>query len=130
MARKIIELDAGDGSTILVAVEVPESSVGRVSNSGDVPIEKVDRSFAAVKNLIIRGCRPITEAFRALQKDSQPASAEVEFGVNFTAKGSVYVVESTGQASLKVKISWNLAPEKNHSPLPLSSPSDDTSECM
>jgi Trypsin-co-occurring domain 1 len=125
MARKIIELDAGDGSTIFVAVDVPETSVGRVSVISDAVIEKVDQSFGAVKDLIIRGCRPITEAFRTLQKESQPASAEVEFGVNFTTKGTVYVVESTGQASLKVKITWNLEPEKNHSSLPQSSQADD-----
>ncbi|AFZ02762.1 CU044_2847 family protein [Calothrix sp. PCC 6303] len=118
MARKLIELDAGDGKTILVAVDVPETSVGRVSSPGDIPIEKVDSSFGAVKDLIIRGCRPITQAFEALQKESQPAFAEVEFGVNFTAKGSVYVVESTGQASLKVKITWNLAPQNHNLAVP------------
>ena len=112
MARKIIELDAGDGKTILVAVEVPEQPVRRVSTPGDIPIEKVDENFGAVKDLIIRGCRPITEAFKTLQTESQPASAEVEFGVNFTAKGSVYVVESTAQASLKVKITWDLGASK------------------
>lgn len=81
-----------------VAVEVPEVSVGRVAAPSDVAIEKVDRSFDTVRDLIIRGCRPITQAFKALQKESQPAFAEAEFGINFTAKGSVYVVESTGQA--------------------------------
>lgn len=127
MARKLIELDAGDGKTILVAVEIPETSVGRVSAPGEAVIEKVDGSFGAVKDLIIRGCRPITEAFQVLQKESQPATAEVEFGVNFTAKGSVYVVESTGQASLKVKITWNLAPEKENLPLLQVSQSEDVS---
>lgn len=113
MARKLLELDTGDGGTILVAVDVPEASVGRVSAPGELPIEKVDRSFDAVKDLIVRGCRPITKAFQTLQQESQPVSAEVEFGVNFTAKGSVYVVESSGQASLKVKITWKLAPEED-----------------
>jgi Trypsin-co-occurring domain 1 len=121
MARKLIELDAGDGKTILVAVEVPDMSVGRVSSPGDLPIDKVDGSFGAVKDLIIRGCRPIIQAFQALQKESQPAFAEVEFGVNFTAKGSVYVVESTGQASLKVKITWNLAGKENGLSVPQAS---------
>ena len=113
MARKFLELDTGDGGTILVAVEVPETSVGRVSAPGDLPVEKLDRSFDAVKDLIVSGCRPITKAFKTLQQESQPMSGEVEFGVNFTAKGTVYIVESSGQASLKVKITWNLAPEEN-----------------
>lgn len=113
MARKLLELNTEDGSTILVAVELPDASVGRVSTTGELPIERVEANFDAVKDLIVRGCRPITKAFRTLQQESQPVSAEVEFGVNFTARGSVYVVESTGQASLKVKITWKLASEEN-----------------
>lgn len=114
MARKLLELNTEDGSTILVAVELPDASVGRVSSpTGDLPIEKVEASFDAVKDLIVRGCRPITTAFRTLQQESQPVSGEVEFGLNFTARGSVYVVESTGQASLKVKITWKLTQEEN-----------------
>lgn len=113
MVRKLLELNTEDGSTILVAVELPDASVGRVSPTGELPIEKVEANFDAVKDLIVRGCRPITKAFRTLQQESQPVSGEVEFGVNFTAKGSVYVVESTGQASLKVKITWKLAVEEN-----------------
>jgi hypothetical protein len=113
MARKLLELNTEDGGTILVAVDVPDVSVGRVSAPGELPIEKVEASFDAVRDLIVHGCRPITKAFRTLQQESQPMSGEVEFGVNFTAKGSVYVVESAAQASLKVKITWNLTPEVN-----------------
>ncbi|MEH1934309.1 MAG: CU044_2847 family protein [Nostoc sp.] len=113
MARKLLELNTEDGGTILVAVELPDASVVRVSPTGELPIEKVEANFDAIKDLIVRGCRPITKAFRTLQQESQPVSGEVEFGVNFTAKGSVYVVESTGQASLKVKITWKLALEEN-----------------
>lgn len=113
MARKLLELNTEDGGKILVAVELPDASVVRVSPTGELPIEKVEANFDAVKDLIVRGCRPITKAFRTLQQESQPVSGEVEFGVNFTAKGSVYVVESTGQASLKVKITWKLTPEEN-----------------
>ncbi|MEH2447702.1 MAG: CU044_2847 family protein [Nostoc sp.] len=113
MVRKLLELNTEDNGTILVAVELPDASVGRVAPTGELPIEKVEANFDAVKELIVRGCRPITKAFRTLQQESQPVSGEVEFGVNFTAKGSVYVVESTGQASLKVKITWKLALEEN-----------------
>lgn len=114
MARKLLELNTEDGGTILVAVEIPEVSVGRVAAPGELPMEKVEGSFDAIKDLIVRGCRPITKAFQILQQESQPVSGEVEFGVNFTTKGSVYVVESSGQASLKVKITWNLAAKENN----------------
>ena len=109
MARELLELDTEDGGTILVAVEVPEGAVGRVATPGEPPIKKVDRSFDVVKALIVRGCRPLTKAFQQLHQETQATNAEVEFGVNFTAKGNVYLVESSGGASLKVKVTWNLA---------------------
>lgn len=112
MARKLLELDTEDGGTILVAVDVPESAVAPVSLNAELPIERVERTFDSVKDLIVRGCRPLTQAFRQLHEETQAVNAEVEFGINFTAKGNIYLVESTGQASLKIKVSWNLAQVK------------------
>ncbi len=109
MARKLLELDTEGGDTILVAVEVPEAAVGQVANLGELPIERVEQTFDTVRDLVVRGCRPLTQAFQTLQQESQASRAEVEFGVNFTAKGNIYVVESSGNASFKVKVTWNLS---------------------
>lgn len=111
MARELLELNTEDGGTILVAVEVPQEAVGQVSAPGETPIKKLDHSFEVVQALIVRGCRPLTKAFAQLHQETQATNAEVEFGVNFTAKGNVYLVESSAQATLKVKVTWNLAPE-------------------
>ncbi len=113
MARELLELNTEDGGTILVAVDVPEAAVGRVSAPGDPPIKKLDQSFNVVSSLIVRGCRPLTKAFGQLHQETQATSAEVEFGVSFTAKGNVYLVESSGQATLKVKVTWNMASKQN-----------------
>ncbi len=112
MARKLLEMDAGDGTTILVAVEIPEEAVADVDKFGDIAIEKVEQSFEAVKDLIVRGCRPLTEAFETLYKEGKATSAEAEFGVNFTGKGNIYLMEASGGASLKIKVTWNLATDK------------------
>lgn len=108
MARKLLELDAENGSSILVAVDVPELAVGPVAKPGEILIEKVDQSFEAVKDLIIDSSRPLMEAFQILHKEGNVETAEVEFGINFTLKGNVYLVETSGAASLKVKVTWNL----------------------
>ena len=42
MARELLELNTEDGGSILVALEVPETSVGRVSKPGEIPIKKLD----------------------------------------------------------------------------------------
>ncbi len=109
MARQLLELDTEDGGTILVAVDVPETAVGQVSSPGDPPIKKLDQNFDVVKALIVRGCRPLTKAFHQLHQETQATNAEVEFGVNFTAKGNAYLVEASGGVSLKVKVTWNMA---------------------
>ena len=114
MAREILELNTEDGGTILVAVEVPETGVGRVSAPGETPIKKLDRSFSIVQDLIVRASRPLTKAFQQLHQETQATDAEVELGVNFTSKGSVYLVEASGQASLKVTLKWKLTPEQQN----------------
>ncbi|MEO1637078.1 MAG: hypothetical protein AAFS04_18575, partial [Cyanobacteria bacterium J06631_9] len=74
MARKLLEMSAGDGNTILVAVEVPEEVVVDVDRLGDIVIEKVEQNFDAVKDLVVRGCRPLTEAFQTLHKEGNATS--------------------------------------------------------
>ena len=71
MAREILELNTEDGGTILVAVEVPETGVGRVSAPGETPIKKLDRSFSIVQDLIVRASRPLTKAFQQLHQETQ-----------------------------------------------------------
>ncbi|MEQ9487053.1 CU044_2847 family protein [Coleofasciculus sp. F4-SAH-05] len=112
MAQQLLELDTDDGGTILVAVDVPESAVGQVATPGEPPIKKLDRSFNVIQALIVRGCRPLTKAFQQLHRETQATDAEVEFGINFTAKGNVYLVESSGTATLKVKVSWKMDQQK------------------
>jgi hypothetical protein len=113
MARELLELNTEDGGTILVAVDVPEVAVGRVSAPGDPPIKKLDQSFNVVSALIVRGCRPLTKAFGQLHQETQATEAEVEFGISFTAKGNVYLMESSGGATLKVKVSWKMGSKQN-----------------
>jgi hypothetical protein len=110
MARKLIEMYTYNGDTLLLAVDVPDEAIHQVGNT-EIPIEKVDKAFDTVKDLILQGCRPLTEAFHILRQESQAAEAEVEFGINFTAKGNLYLAESSEQGLLKVKVTWRLQPE-------------------
>lgn len=108
MTQKLIELNVGQKGTILVAVDVPEQTISPLAKTGDIVIDKVDEKFDDIKYAIINGCRPLTEAFEALYREGKAKNAEVEFGLSFTGKGNIYVVETSAQASLKVKITWDL----------------------
>lgn len=107
MARKLLKLVTEDGGTILVAVEVPEGTIARTTKPGELPVEKVDQRFDDLKEVILRSCHPLTKAFQVLHQEGQAASAEVEFGLNFTAKGNIYLVESASAAAFRVKVNWN-----------------------
>lgn len=109
MAREILELNAEEGQTILVAVDIPEAAVDWVVTPGEPPIQKLDRNFEAVKDVIVRGCRPLSQAFDQLRQEMQATDAEVEFGINFTSKGNIYLAESPNIASIKVRVTWNLS---------------------
>ncbi len=102
MERQFIELEDG----IIVQVTVPEDEVRRVGRGGPREITKVGKAFDAVKDLIVKGCKPLTETWELVNQEMKAESAEVEFGISFTGKGSVCLVESSAQASLKVKIKW------------------------
>jgi Trypsin-co-occurring domain 1 len=107
MAREILELNADEGQTILVAVDIPEDAVDWVVTSGEPPTKKLDRNFDEVKDTIVRGCRPLSQAFDQLRQEMHATDAEVEFGINFTSKGNIYLAESPDIASIKVRVTWN-----------------------
>jgi hypothetical protein len=44
--------------------------------------------------------------FAEAGKDVGSKAAEVELGLKFTAKGTVYVAETTGEASIRVKFTF------------------------
>jgi Trypsin-co-occurring domain 1 len=111
MAREILELNTEKGQTILVAVDIPEAAVDWVVTPGEPPMKKLDRNFDEVKDAIVQGCRPLSQAFEQIHQEMHATDAEVEFGINFTPKGNIYLAESPDLASIKVRVSWNLAKE-------------------
>ncbi len=102
MPKKLIELEEG----IIVQVTAPEDEVRRVARRKGGEIDKIEKAYETVKDVIIKGIKPLTETWRHINEEMKAESAEVEFGVSFTGKGSVYLVESTAQASLKLKVTW------------------------
>ena len=110
MEKQLIELQDG----MLVQITVPEDEVQRRKKKKEGEIEKVESAFDKVKEVILKGCKPLTETWKLLNQEMQAESAEVEFGVSFTGKGSVYLVESSAQASLKVKVTWKFEQERKH----------------
>jgi len=99
----------------LVAVDIPDEQAGEeVKKVGVREIlfgkpEKVDQNFSTIKQMILKCSRPIIESFEYLaQEKVPPKAATAEFGLSFTGKGNVYLVETSVEGSIKVSLEWNL----------------------
>jgi hypothetical protein len=95
---KILEFDGPNGS-ILIRVPAPPGEVAAVGRKEDV-IEKVNASMSEVLGMVAG----LAQAFSDALGTSPVESAELEFGVRFTGKGSLYVVETEALAAVKVKL--------------------------
>jgi len=111
--RKLIEMQEG---TVLVAVDVPEELLDE-DDFKKVSIrewfkkdpEKVDNKFSAISGAIANCSKPIIESIKMMQEEEiPPKKASAEFGLSFTGKGNIYLVESSAEATIKVSFEWEL----------------------
>lgn len=101
MAR-IISFDAA-GGRVEIAVPQPGDAIAAVGIIDDVVVKvdaSLDQIFSMVKSIGESARKALAEASKP------PESAEIELGLQFTAKGNVYVVETQGSASIKVKLTY------------------------
>jgi len=97
MAYKLIRLEDGT----LVEVEAPEDKFEQRSAG---LIEKVDSSVDQIRQILVKLCRPINEAWGAISQEMQIDSAEVELGLSFEAGGDIYLAKAKGSAHFTVKL--------------------------
>lgn len=111
--RKIIEMPY-ENSKVLVAVDVPDEQakeeirrVGALDWLTGKP-EPVGQDFGKITDMIIKYSKPIVKSFEEISKETiPPKKASVEFGLSFGAKGNIYLVEASGEASIKISIEWD-----------------------
>lgn len=97
MSTKLIELEDGT----LVEIEVPEDQAQQISGGF---ADKVSSSLEKIKPLLIRACKPVSEAWGELNTEVQIEQAEVELGLSFEGEGNVYVTRSKAAANLTIKL--------------------------
>ncbi|QDU06231.1 hypothetical protein V6x_59830 [Gimesia chilikensis] len=86
---------------VLIAAPTPAGMVkpaGKLEDS----IKEIEESFDEVLEVV----SVIGKSFRSVIDKAGADSADLELGLQFTAKGSIYVVETEGNASLKIKLTF------------------------
>ena len=94
----LVEIET-DSGPVLFQVPSPAGDVAPVGRGRDV-IEQIGEEMGSVLGLV----GGVARGFEAAIRDSPVESGELEFNLQFSAKGTIYVVETQGQGSIKVKL--------------------------
>ena len=95
---KLLEFDS-DVGTVLVAVAASPGELAPVGKAADV-VERIATSMGDV--LAIAG--GVAKGFADAIADAPVETAELEFGLQFTAKGSLYIVATEAQGAIRVTL--------------------------
>jgi hypothetical protein len=98
---KLLEFDS-DVGPVLFEVRAAPGEVVPIGRTSEM-IEKIAESMGQVLGIV----SGVARGFAAAVADSPADTAQLEFGLQFTAKGRLYVVESEGQAAIKVTLTMS-----------------------
>jgi Trypsin-co-occurring domain 1 len=54
--------------------------------------------------------KQVVDSFTRLEPEDRPVSAEVEFGLDVSVEGNVYVVKGSGRGTVTIRAQWRLSP--------------------
>jgi hypothetical protein len=101
MGRLVDLKTSSDDKTLffIESTEVEDSS--KVQQATGYTEKEFDKLLKRVKPF----CESIIDNFQTLS--TKPNSASAEFGLNVTAEGNIFIVKASGQATLKITLTWN-----------------------
>ena len=100
---KLLSFETGKNERIDIAIRTPEDAIAAVSVVSDV-VEMAQQSLQTVLSVVAALSDSMYSALS--RAEHKPSSAEVSFGLQFTAKGTIYVVESQAMASMNIKLTY------------------------
>lgn len=94
----LMQFDTG-GTPILIDVTPPGSGVQPAGAT-----ETVIKHAQATFDDALRAAGSVAQSFQTVLHEYGLQQAELEFGFQFTGKGTIYIVQSEVQAALKIKV--------------------------
>lgn len=113
MTARTIAVRVGEAELLVETAQV--SGTEELSRIGDATQRVQDafnRAQTAIVEVATSTARMIEETGR---RAARPDALEVEFGLRFSAEGSLIVAGSTSEATLRVKLTYNRTPTPSSS---------------
>jgi CRISPR-associated protein Cas8b1/Cst1 subtype I-B len=100
-----------DGTSDQVYIEVlpteRQSGIKQRSSKESAVDKLTEADFKQmIRKAVMPACQTFVEIWQELNQPMTAESAEVEFNLGFTASGSAFIAQASGQASFKIKVSW------------------------
>jgi len=98
-----------DGAEIWIETDEEAAEAAAVPERVSV-LEKAEKfiPFEKVSDTIKAYCTGLVKTFKGLEPEHSPNRISAEFGLKFSGEGNVYIVKSTAECSLKVRVEWEL----------------------
>jgi hypothetical protein len=97
MATQLIQL--ADGT--LVEAEVSEDQAREISGGF---YDKVETTFDKLRPILISICRPLSEAWKEINRELEIEQAQIQLGLSFEGQGNLFVTKSKAGANLTVNL--------------------------
>ena len=105
---KTITVRLGEGDVLVEATTVAGSEP--TSTASDAADRALD-VFARSQDTIVELARSVVGVIgRTAEHGARPDHLEVEFGLKVSAKGNIIVAGASGEATLRVKLTYDRAP--------------------
>jgi hypothetical protein len=102
--KSILQLPGTSGTILIQSADEDLSLVQGTSKLDDV-IESVSESLSKKLEILTSVSEAVSNALKESKKTFD--KVEIEFGLSFTAKGNIYVVQAEAEATIKVTLAFD-----------------------
>ncbi|MEV4515455.1 CU044_2847 family protein [Dactylosporangium sp. NPDC049525] len=107
MAGRVMPIRFGDVEVLVETSQVAGSEpTSRVGDAARAVADSYEHARTAITEIATSVAATIDQL---AQSSRHPSRVEVEFGLKFSGKGSVFVAEASGEATMRILISYDVA---------------------
>ncbi|KKG83435.1 CU044_2847 family protein [Methanosarcina mazei] len=106
---KLVPVKFQDGTVYIEGVGSAKSSEGSSIKEAS-SVDSIQKSLITAQkltNTIKDFCGNTINSFHELGENAKPSRATIEFGLNISVEGDVYIIKSSSEASIKIMAEWN-----------------------
>lgn len=95
-----------EGTTVFIETDEVYGFEHTSSDVLDRSVAKIDHAFENAKESITGIAKSLSQSIQSLSSQAKPKKFELEFSIKFGAEGQIIVAKASGEATLKVTMTY------------------------